>query len=164
MPFKNRDTQELLSEAVANSTSYAGVLRYLGLRQAGGTQAHVARRIRQLGIDTSHFAGQAHNRGKPSAHRRTPDQVLVIRPPGSFRETPPALRRALIESGRLYPCEQCGLDPNERGITLHVDHINGDWLDNRRENLRFLCPNCHSLTPTYCVPRGAVAQRQRRTI
>jgi len=35
-------------------------------------------------------------------------------------------------------------------IVLHLDHINGVRNDNRRENLRFLCPNCHSQTTTYC--------------
>jgi hypothetical protein len=51
-------TEELLREAVAASTSFAGVLRHLGLRQAGGTQAHIARRIRHFGIDTSHFSAK----------------------------------------------------------------------------------------------------------
>lgn len=35
-------------------------------------------------------------------------------------------------------------------ITLQIGHINGDWRDNRRENLRYLCPNCHALTETWC--------------
>jgi predicted RNA-binding Zn-ribbon protein involved in translation (DUF1610 family) len=156
-----RYSAELLSEAAQASTSFAGVLRYLGLRQAGGTQSHIARRIRQLGIDTSHFTGQAYWKGRPGPRRRGTPEILVVRPEGSQREKSPALRRALIEAGRRYVCEHCGLDPAEIPLTLHVDHINGDWLDNRAENLRFLCPNCHAQTPTYCVPRGAVAQRQR---
>lgn len=35
-------------------------------------------------------------------------------------------------------------------IVLHLDHINGVRNDNRLENLRWLCPNCHSQTDTYC--------------
>jgi hypothetical protein len=148
-------TEQLLRDAVAASTSFAGVLRHLGLRQAGGMQAHIARRIRHFGIDTSHFTGQAHARGKPSSHRLTPQQVLVVRLPGSLRVNAPVLRRTLVEIGRPYLCQHCGLDPKQIPVTLHVDHIDGDWLNNRPENLRFLCPNCHSLTPTYCVPRKA---------
>jgi hypothetical protein len=100
MGTNRRYSRDELAAAALASTSFAGVLRYLGLRQAGGTQAHIAKRIRHFGIDVWHFTRQAHNRGKPSPRRRTPDQILVQRPEGSLREKPPALRRALIEIGR----------------------------------------------------------------
>ena len=56
-------TREKLESAAQASTSIAGVLRYLGLRQAGGTQAHIGRLLKQFEIDTTHFTGQAHLRG-----------------------------------------------------------------------------------------------------
>ena len=145
-------TRELLEEAVGGSVSFAGVLRYLRQRQAGGTQAHVARRIRQFGIDITHFTGQAHNRGVPSRARKMPGEVLTERSPLAKRIPGVRLRRALVESGRPDVCEDCGTGPswNGRPLTLEVDHVDGDWSDNRPGNLRILCPNCHSTTDTYC--------------
>jgi 5-methylcytosine-specific restriction endonuclease McrA len=51
----------------------------------------------------------------------------------------------------LYKCSICNNDGTWLGktISLHLDHINGINNDNRLENLRFLCPNCHSQTDTY---------------
>ncbi|MBD0692535.1 HNH endonuclease signature motif containing protein [Streptomyces sp. CBMA123] len=145
-------TKELLEEAVAASQSVAGVLRHLNRRQSGGTQALVGRRIKDFGIDTSHFTGEAHNRGKPSPRRLPPGEVLIQRPAEANRLPGFRVRRALTELGRPEECQDCGTGPEWRGrpMTLEVDHINGDWSDNRPDNLRLLCPNCHSITPTYC--------------
>lgn len=81
----------------------------------------------------------------------------VIRPSGST----PFMTRVRIPSSVLLiyrenikekKCEECGLEEwNGKKITLHLDHINGDNLDNRIKNLRILCPNCHSQTETYCI-------------
>lgn len=50
-----------------------------------------------------------------------------------------------------HKCSVCGLEPEWNGqrLTLQIDHINGINTDHRIENLRFLCPNCHSQTPNY---------------
>jgi len=149
--YHEKYTRELLTEAVANSISIADVLRYLQIPWSGGTHAHISRRLKHFGIDTSHFKRVAPNRGKPCAWRLTPKYVLVVRPPGSPRPKPHLLRRVLRESGVPYACKACGIEARWNGepIVLHVDHVNGDWLDNRKENLRFLCPNRHSQTPTF---------------
>lgn len=142
---------ELLAEAAAASTSIAGVLRYLGIPFSGGSHAHINRRLKQSGIDTPHFLGQASNKGKSPRIRLTPDQVFVIRPSDARRQRPEILRRTSIEIGVAYRCAECNLPAlwNGKPLILHVDHINGDYSDNRKENLRFLCPNCHAQTPTY---------------
>ena len=51
---------------------------------------------------------------------------------------------------KIYCCETCSLTEwNNAHITLELDHIDGNRTNNLLENLRWLCPNCHSQTPTF---------------
>ena len=64
-----------------------------------------------------------------------------------------SLKKRLLKEGILNnTCISCGIEPlwNGSPLVLHLDHTNGDNSDNRIENLRILCPNCHSQTETYC--------------
>lgn len=139
-------TKELLTTAAQNSYSVADVLRFLGKKLAGGTYAHVQKKMKQFNIDMSHFTGQAHNKGKTSNNRLSSSEILVFDRLNGRREGAYKLRRALQEAKVSYICTLCGIPPfyNGRELTLEVDHINCDFRDNRKENLRFLCPNCHA--------------------
>jgi hypothetical protein len=144
-------TPELLADVAAQARSVTDVLRLLGIRITGGSHAHISRQLKRFGIDTSHFTGQVHNRGGTGLYRMSPIKRLVKSPPGSRRIPGIRLKRALLSIGIPEACEGCGVGNMWLGqpLTLHVDHINGDFLDNRPRNLRLLCPNCHSQTPTY---------------
>ncbi|MGW5458462.1 HNH endonuclease signature motif containing protein [Streptomyces sp. NPDC003996] len=143
-------TREILEEAVAASTNMCEVLRRLGLEVVGGHHTHISRRIEAYGIDTSHFQLPT-RRGKPW-RARTPEALLVEQPVGRARRIPgDRLKWAMTSVGLPERCARCGIEPVWRGrpLPLEVDHIDGNWRDNRIENLRFLCPNCHSTTDNY---------------
>lgn len=143
-------TKEVLEPAVKNSVSYAGVLRYLGLKHAGGTQSHIKKQIIKFGLSTTHFTGMGHNKGKSTCNKRHWSKILILRPSGSHKENIKALRRAMIESRITYCCNTCRINKwNQKMITLQVHHLDGNSLNNQRENVIFLCPNCHSQTENY---------------
>ncbi|WP_328400168.1 HNH endonuclease [Streptomyces sp. NBC_00390] len=141
-----RHTEERLRAAVAQSTSFKEVVRRLGISPVGGNQAHISRRITALGIDTSHFVTV-----RPGRPEGSHGEILTLRSPESGRVPGSRLRRELLRTGLLEMCAMCGVGTewNGKPLRLEVDHRNGDWWDNRPENLQLLCPNCHAVTDTY---------------
>jgi len=142
-------TKKQLAEAVALSSSISGVLGFLGVYgRSGGVWARFKKLIIEHRLDTSHF--NPSRRGQPSSRRRSSDKVLVLREI-NYRETTVRLRMAMLEAGFLHVCAVCSQAPEWQGgrLTLQIDHKSGDWRDCRQENLRFLCPNCHSQTSTF---------------
>lgn len=143
-----RHTEQQLREAVAVSRSVVEVVRHLGLSPVGGNQAHIARRLAQLGLDTSHFTSSSSNANRKL---RSGASLLSLGEKYHGRIPGERLRRALVRVGVPERCAECGTGPvrNGRPLRLEVDHVNGDWWDNRCGNLRLLCPNCHAVTDTY---------------
>ncbi|MFF8829802.1 HNH endonuclease [Streptomyces sp. NPDC015131] len=144
-------SREQLADAVATSHSLAGVLRSLGQRDSGAARVRVRREIAEHGLSTDHFTGQAHQTGRTSPKRKTPEEVLVRSAGGTRRTKTAMLRRALDDLDVPRVCVACGVGDVWQGkrLVLEIDHSNGDHLDNRRENLRYLCPSCHSQTKTF---------------
>ncbi|MFG2609720.1 HNH endonuclease signature motif containing protein [Streptomyces anulatus] len=144
-----RWTKEALQTAVASSTTMCEVLRRLGVEVVGGQHTHISRRVKALGIDTSHFSAPVRSR---DVRRRRPEDLLADQSQSLERRIPgERLKRAMIALGAPERCSLCGTGRmwRDRPLPLEVDHIDGNWRNNRPQNLQLLCPNCHSTTDTY---------------
>ncbi|MBW1598443.1 HNH endonuclease [Streptomyces sp. JJ38] len=158
-----RWTKAVLAEAVAASRSVNDVLRRLDLDVVGGNHTYISRRIAAFGLDTSHFRARPPEHGRSKRRRLSSADVLVeITDPQARRTSPARLRCCLKERGVPERCALCGLPPRWMGsrLTLEVDHVDGNWRNNRVENLRLLFPNCHSTTDSY---RGRAKGRSKRS-
>jgi hypothetical protein len=139
-----------LENAVLTSTSKRQVLKKLGLVEAGGNYSQIEKYITLYEIDSSHFLGQAANRGR-NLNRKPVYELSSILVRNSTFQSFKLKKRLFKEKIKKEICELCGwakVSVDGR-IPLELDHINGVHSDNRIENLRILCPNCHSLQITH---------------
>lgn len=151
MTYKRKYTKAELIAAVSSSTSLRGVLIYLELKPAGGNYRSVRNQINNLGLSTKHWtrSRSGFTRKGKSSPRRSLSEILVE---NSDYTNTFLLGKRLQREGVLKSECYCCKNTEWRGTPLrfHLDHINGIGNDNRIENLRLLCPNCHSQTDTYC--------------
>lgn len=143
-------SDESIIEAVVTSDNMYDVLRKLGASTtSGATRMLIKKRMEKLNLSTDHFRRPTDI--SADNNKLSWQEVLVYNRLNGRRETTLKLKRCMIEYGIKEQCS-CGQGPTWKGspLVLQIEHKNGDPLDNRPDNLEFLCPNCHSQTATYC--------------
>lgn len=132
---------------VQTSTSHSQILDFFHISNKTGNFRTLKTRIGEEGVSIEHFKYYMQLvRFKP---KRTPNELIFVKDSTVDRKT--ARKFLLREKLIPYNCALCNLSEvwNNKPITLQLDHINGVSNDHRVDNLRWLCPNCHSQTDTY---------------
>lgn len=140
-------SKEEIQNRINSCYSISDALSEFGYSRSSGSMAKVMRNIiNTYNIDISHFKPFSRTNQKP---KYSLDEILV---PHSKYTNIDRLKKRILKEGLLeYKCECCGNDGewNGKPLMLQLDHKDGDHTNHSIENLRFLCPNCHSQTDTY---------------
>lgn len=140
-------TEEEFRKIIAENNSWCSCAKAIGLSPNGSnSKIQIQKRAKELNCDTSHFTN---TRNGNSYAKYTLEEIMIENSP--YQNTT-RLKERIIQANIIpYECAICGNKGEWNGakLVLQLDHINGKHYDHRKENLRFLCPNCHSQTETY---------------
>lgn len=145
--MKRSWNDEQLTNAVKSGTSIAEVLKQLNFLPIGSNYNWIKKHIKRLNLSTTHFVPYKGSFGKI----KSTEELFLSKSTNTH-----VLRKRIIKENLLkYECNSCKVIDQifygaKKELSLHLDHIDGNPTNNKLENLRFLCPNCHSLTDTYC--------------
>ena len=142
-------SDEQFVELLKKSSTISEVLFKLGYTVKGNSWGYsqVKRRMDDLNLDYSIFKGKSAVINTNKLNNVKKEDILKE----NCKHQRTVLRRYVIKNNLIpYKCAICGCTEWQgKTLSLELDHINGVNNDNRLENLRFLCPNCHSQTSTY---------------
>lgn len=142
-------SDEQFVELLKKSSAISEVLFKLGYTVKGNSWGYsqVKRRMDDLNLDYSIFKGKSAVIKTNKLNNVRKEDILKE----NCKHQRTVLRRYIIKNNLIpYKCAICGCTEWQgKTLSLELDHINGVNNDNRLENLRFLCPNCHSQTSTY---------------
>lgn len=144
----NKFTDEQFQKIVESSNSISEIASSLGYKSKGGGVVKMIKdRIEKLSLDTSHF--NPYSIGSMKGKKYTSDDEIFVENSTYVNNT--SLKKKLLKMNVIeYKCAICGISEwLGNSLSLQLDHINGNNKDNRLENLRLLCPNCHSQTSTF---------------
>ena len=141
--------KENIEKIIKECYSIADVCRCLNIKPSGSNYKTIHHYINVYNLDVKHFTGKRVNIGNKLNKKYEKDVYYYLTQDSYIQTT--TLKWKLISSGlKKYKCEECGLSKwNGKQIVLQLHHINGDTSDNRLENLKLICPNCHSQTDTF---------------
>lgn len=151
---KHKWTKEIVSSAVSEVTTYTDLCKSLGISNSGGSYQRLRAKMQEWGISTDHFISNPTVNPKFKIKIPWQDVLVYDRANTGQRTKSSMLKRAMLEAGfnntvcAIAGCQQTNIW-NGQELVLQIDHINGDRLDDRPENLRFICPNCHTQTKTF---------------
>lgn len=142
-------SDEQFVELLKKSSTISEVLFKLGYTVKGNSWGYsqVKRRMDDLNLGYSIFKGKSAVTKTNKLNNVKKEDILKE----NCKHQRIVLRRYIIKNNLIpYKCAICGCTEWQgKTLSLELDHINGINNDNRLENLRFLCPNCHSQTSTY---------------